>query len=187
RTLGDVTGNGRADIIGFGQAGVWEAQANADGSFAPPVLELANFGAGAGGWTSQDTYPRMMGDVTGDGRADIVGFGRDGVWVSLANADGSFAQPVLELGHFGSDAGGWTSQDQYPRLVADVTGDGKADIVGFGQDGVWVSQATGNGSFAAPTFDFGSFGTGAAAGGWTSDNLYPRLLADVNGKGAADI
>ena len=71
--------------------------------------------------------------------------------------------------------------------MADVTGDGKADIVGFGQDGVWVSQATGNGTFAAPTFDFGSFGTSAAAGGWTSDNLYPRLLADVNGKGAADI
>ena len=60
-----MTGDGRDDIIGFGQAGVWEAQANADGSFAQPILELGAFGAGAGGWTSQDTYPRMMGDVTG--------------------------------------------------------------------------------------------------------------------------
>src|SRR5207302_3112948 len=123
RTLGDVTGNGRADIIGFGQAGVWEAQANADGSFAPPVLELGNFGAGAGGWTSQDTYPRMMGDVTGNGRDDIVGFGRDGVWVSLSNGDGSFAQPQLALRSFAVGAGGWTSQGQYPRLSAARTDD----------------------------------------------------------------
>src|SRR3954468_20692631 len=42
-----------------------------------PVLALNNFGAGAaaGGWFSQDQNPRLLGDVNGDGRADIVGFG----------------------------------------------------------------------------------------------------------------
>jgi hypothetical protein len=29
-------------------------------------------------------HPRMMADTNGDGRADIVGFGSSGVWVSLS-------------------------------------------------------------------------------------------------------
>ena len=38
-------------------------------------------------------------------------------------------------------AGGWTSQHQYPRLVADVNDDNIADILGFGGAGVYLSQA----------------------------------------------
>jgi hypothetical protein len=33
---------------------------------------------------SQDTYPRAVADVNGDHRADIVGFGNTGVYVSLS-------------------------------------------------------------------------------------------------------
>jgi hypothetical protein len=32
---------------------------------------------------------------------------------------------------------GWTSQDLYPRTLADVNGDGKSDVVGFGNRGVY--------------------------------------------------
>lgn len=42
--------------------------------------------------------------------------------------------------HFGYYAGGWRT-DKHPRLLADTTGDGKADIVGFDNDGVWVARA----------------------------------------------
>ncbi len=38
---------------------------------------------------------------------------------------------------------GWRIEN-HPRFAADVTGDGAADLVGFGDDGVWVS-VTGNG------------------------------------------
>ena len=85
----------------------------------------------------------------------------------------------------GQAAGGWSSDDLYPRELADVNGDGMADIVGFGHAGVFVSLATGNGHFAAPTFELAAFGP--AAGGWSSHDLYPRELADVNGDGMADI
>ena len=46
-------------------------------TFLPPILASSLFGAGevAGGWSSQDQNPRLLGDVNGDGRADIVGFG----------------------------------------------------------------------------------------------------------------
>ena len=54
--------------------------------FAQPTAELAQFGAGfgAGGWTSNDLYPRELADVNGDGLADIAAFGFGGVSVSLA-------------------------------------------------------------------------------------------------------
>ena len=38
-------------------------------------LKLGNFGYTAGGWRL-DKHPRLSGDVNGDGKADIVGFGK---------------------------------------------------------------------------------------------------------------
>ena len=185
RELADVDGDGRADIVGFGNGGVSVSLATAGGHFAAPTFELNAFGVNAGGWSSNNTYPRELADVDGDGRADIVGFGNAGVSVSLATAGGHFAAPTFELNAFGVNAGGWSSDNTYPRELADVDGDGRADIVGFGNAGVWVSLATAGGHFAAPTFELNAFGVNA--GGWSSDNTYPRELADLNGDGRADI
>ena len=38
-------------------------------------------------------------------------------------------------------ATGWTSQDMFPRMVADVTGDGRADIVAFGSTATYTSAS----------------------------------------------
>jgi hypothetical protein len=100
---------------------------------------VPNFGYDAGGWRVEH-HPRLLADVTGDGRADIVGFGNDGVYVSRAQAGGTFETPQLVVHNFGYDAGGWRVE-QHPRFLADVTGDGRADIVGFGNDGVWTSRS----------------------------------------------
>ena len=55
----------------------------------------------------------------------------------------TFADPVLVLANYGAgaDAGGWTSADRYPRELADVNGDGRADIVAFGEFGTSVALA----------------------------------------------
>jgi hypothetical protein len=153
------------------------------------VLALANFGSAAGGWTSQDQYPRALGDVNGDDLADIVGFGQNGTWVSLATGGGTFAQPILALTNFGSSvaAGGWASQDQYPRALGDVNGDGRADIVGFGQNGVYTALGNSDGTFDSATFTFDNFGYAAAAGGWTSNSIFPRFVADVTGDQQSDV
>ena len=131
----------------------------------------------------------MLADVNGDGMADIVGFGADGAQVSLATGGGHFASPVLGIQNYAFNAagGGWRSQDQYPRLLADVNGDHMADIVGFGADGAQVSLATGNGHFASPVLGIPDFSFHSGAGGWVSQDLYPRALGDVSGDGAADI
>ena len=181
RHLADVNGDGMADIVAFGSPGVIVSLATGGGSFAAPVVKLAQFHPN-NGWASDDAYPRRLADVNGDGMADIVGFGGPGVIVSLATGGGSFAAPVVKLAQFHGD-NGWTSDNAYPRHLADVNGDNMADIVGFGGAGVIVSLATGGGSFATPAMKLAAF-TGS---GWSSDNTYPRELADVNGDGMADI
>jgi uncharacterized protein (DUF2147 family) len=186
----DVDGDAKADIVGFGGSGVF-VSLNTGSGFGAAVLALNAFGASdaAGGWSSNDTYHRTMADVDGDGKADIIGFGAAGTFVSLRASGGYFADPIVGVNAFGASAsgGGWSSDNLYHREVADVNGDGKADIVGFGSSGVYVALATSNGNFADPFFSLNSFGSSAAGGGWNNDGIYHREMADVNGDGKADI
>ena len=39
----------------------------------------------SGGWSSNDTWPRELADVNGDGAADITGFGQNGVYDALSH------------------------------------------------------------------------------------------------------
>jgi type VI protein secretion system component Hcp len=185
RELADVNGDQMADIVGFASSGVVVSLATGNGHFAAPTFELAAFTPGTGGWISDDLYKRELADVNGDGMEDIVGFASAGVFVSRATGSGHFAAPTFELAAFTPGTGGWISDDLYKRELADVNGDGMEDIVGFASAGVYVSRATGNGHFAAPTFELAAFTPGT--GGWISDDLYRRELADVNGDERADI
>lgn len=38
-------------------------------------------------------FPQFTVDLTGDGKTDILGFGTDGVWVSLNDGKGNFSTP----------------------------------------------------------------------------------------------
>jgi hypothetical protein len=148
-------------------------------------LKTSAFGE-EGGWNSDDKFPRELADVNGDHMADIVGFGSRGVYVALASGGGAFGTPLLKTSAFGEE-GGWISQDRFPRHLADVNGDGKIDIVGFGDAGVAVAFGNGDASFQPAVADLRGFGAGSSAGGWSSNDAFPRVLADVNGDGASDI
>jgi hypothetical protein len=66
-------------------------------------LVVSNFGFSAGGWRVE-RHPRFLADLTGDGRADIVGFGDGGVWVSLNNGNGGFTQTVVRRNIWGLES-----------------------------------------------------------------------------------
>jgi|GEM_PF-5335285 len=181
RLLADVNGDGRADIVGFGNSQVHAALSNGDGTFAAPVLSTIGLTIGNGGWLSS-TQPRYLADVNGDGRADIVGFGETLVHAALSNRDGTFAAPVLSAVGMTVHNGDW-QVNAHPRDVTDVDGDGKADVVGFGQTHVHVARSNGDGTFSAPVLSRLGINQGD---GWRVQD-HPRFTADLNGDGRADL
>lgn len=183
RFLADLTGDGILDIVGFGENNVFMSLGKGDGTFAPLKVIVPNDLTYSGGGWRIEKHPRTLADVTGDGRADIIGFGDAGVYVALNNGDGTFQAPKLAIKDFGAVAGGW-SVDKHPRFAVDINGDGRADIVGFGDAGVYVAISNGDGTFQPPRLVIKDFGY--VAGGWRVDK-HPRFVVDVTGDGAADI
>lgn len=182
RELADVNGDGRADIVGFGIAGTLVSVAKGDGSFDNPGTGIENFGANQG-WSTQDGFARTVGDVNGDGNADLVGFGYAGTLVSLGNGDGTFRGASLAVANFGVEQG-WSSDNLFHRIVADVNGDGADDILGFGYAGTLVALSNGDGTFGQAQLALTNFGKNQ---GWASQDAFARDAADVNGDSYADI
>ena len=181
RYLADSNANGRVDIIGFGNRGVYISPNRGNGTFRSPRRVIDNFGYNAGDWRV-DRHPRYAKDLTGDGSADIIGFGNAGVYVSINDGNGTFRNPRRVIDNFGYNAGGWRV-DKHPRYVMDLTGDGSADIIGFGHSGVYVALNNGNGTFQPVQKVSDSFGVNR---GWRTDR-HPRYVADLTGDGSADI
>jgi hypothetical protein len=178
RLLADVNNDGRKDIVGFGDHGVWLSLATSTGHFTAMALAVAEFGNNQG-WTVTN-HIRTTADVNGDGRQDIVGFGDHGVWIALSTGNG-FGAPQLVLANFGYIAGSWKLERHY-RVLADINKDGKQDIVGFGDEGVWIARSTGSG-FEAAQLVIANFGYNQS---WRVSR-HPRFVADLNGDGYQDI
>ena len=183
RLLGDVNGDGRADIVGFGGSKVFVSLSTGTGFTAPKAWLSGTLFTATGGWRT-DRHPRFLADVNGDGKADIVGFGDNGVYVALASS-GSFRTPGLVIrGWFGYKSG-WRV-GLHPRMVVDVNGDRRADIVGFGPinrtQAVWMAQSYGL-RFGTPrVVEKTNF---TPKQGWGPS--FPRLLGNVIGDSKPDI
>jgi len=82
-----------------------------------------------------------VGDVTGDGKKDIVYGDKKGVHYLESLGDGKFGEPVT-VGIAGNLGFG-----QVPISVGDVTGDGLEDIVIGNKSGISVLENQGEGKF----------------------------------------
>ncbi len=206
RMVVDINGDGLADIVGFASTGIHVVLSTGDG-FAPPVLWLSGYGTSAG-WANQNTHPRMLADVNGDGLLDVVGFANASVAVAL-NTRTSF-QPSPAYSNITSTFtrnSGWTDNNKYPRMMADMNGDGRDDIVGFGKEGVMVALANTE-SFSTPSRWINDYypyadsymqdiemqpGNGfpipmrVTVENWFTQGVHPRYLHDMDGDGLPDI
>lgn len=178
RTVGDVNGDGKADLIGFNETGTYVCLSSGKG-FQPLKKWIDNYGLRQG-WTTNN-HVRTVGDVNGDGKDDVVGFTAAGVYVSLSTGN-SFTAPTWWIKNFGSHQG-WTVRN-HPRMLGDVNGDGKLDVVGFTGGGLMVSLSNGS-SFGTPKLHNVLFGNGQNHGTWTYNHV--RTVADINKDGKADI
>jgi FG-GAP-like repeat len=182
RLVLDLNHDGYPDILGFGEDGVWVAFGKGDGTFGPvqPAMANQNFGVQQGWSVAKDV--RLLADLNNDGYPDIVGFGLQGVWTAMNNGNGTFADARLGLpNYFGSEQG-WTPA-KHMRLTAVLNNIGLADIIAFGDQGVWTALGNGDGTFQTPKLVMENFGV---AQGWDPAK-HIRLMADLNNDGRDDI
>lgn len=173
--LGDMTGDGHADIVArdpnSDNGDLW-IYPN-DGAAAGTDPFTSRFAAGTG-WDLATAL--MLGDVNGDGHPDVVV--RDGsgaLWI-YPNDGATTVNPYVSRYAAGT---GWNGANV--MLLGDVTGDGHPDIVTRDDAGNALvyphsGVTTGDPWTIAPT---------SAGSGWNFANAF--LLGDINGDGKADL
>jgi len=163
--LADVTGDGRADVCVAAPEGIACAASNVVG-------ELGPFGT----WSLDDHAASMrFADIDGDGRADACM--RTSAGISCARSVGRRFDAAHAWLADMTDARGWRDT-KYAATVqlADVDGDGRADVCGRGPNGVQCALSTGKG--------FGKLDRWSIAPELAEGALH---FGDLNGDGRDDV
>ena len=180
----DLNNDGRADICGRGRAGIYCAISTGT-SFGNPTLWETAF-SDANDWNAGPEFYSTIHfpDLNNDGRADVCGRGRAGVFCELSN--GSSFDPVTRWTSAFSDLDNWNVGPQYYSTIEfpDVNHDGRADICGRGRAGVFCALSTGT-SFGAATQWESSFND---VNQFDLPEFYTTMhFPDLNNDGRADI
>ena len=170
--VADFNGDGNPDlaVVNFSDETVTIFLGNRDGTFAQVSVQSA---------TGVEPLSITAGDFNGDGILDLAvtnqndGYPNPGtVTILLGKGDGTFKNaPTLTSGSI-----------PYNVVVADVNGDGKADLVtgNAGSNSASVFLGNGDGTFAAPLSPpVGTNPVGIGVGDFNGDGL-PDLAAANN-------
>ena len=181
----DVEGDGRSALMfrGAGGIGFWDYDA-AGGDWAPAygsAIPGTADDAQNGTWLRPSTYATLqVADMTADGGQEVVARMSDGVHVWSWTGSAWTQFDVLLL----TDAVGW-DQDRLWRTLrtGDFDGDGKAELMARGTDGVSIYKLNAAGHWS------GSQGPALSdALGWNQPAAYATLRpADLDGDGRAEI
>ncbi len=174
----DVTGDGKDDFCARFTDGFKCFPSTGEG-FANPIS--INDMKDSGRWNNPQYYSTIrVGDINGDGKYDICGRGSSGVRCWISNGSSFTAINANEW----NDAKGWDSAKYYLTIrLADINGDGKADICARDKDGIICQLSNGT-----------SFGPAIRGPNWSNANGWNDLaysssihLEDINNDGKADI
>ncbi|UJR84004.1 Hypothetical protein I5071_60750 [Sandaracinus amylolyticus] len=145
--LADVDGDGRDDLCGRGASDLRCHLSTGEG-FAASATIVAPL-ADESGWSDHDNYATLrVADVTGDGADDLCARANAGIRCYAREGDAfrTIDGPAL------ADAQGWDDPRRYSTIrLADVTGDGLADVCARGADEYACWPSTGDGFGAAIT------------------------------------
>ena len=167
---GDITGDGKADVV-------WHNLTS--GELYYWVMDGTAIAGGQGlAYLPQGAAALALADFNGDGRSDIVSTTAFDVRVSLAQANGAFAAPAVVASR---PAAGWrfvdsVEKDRVPPK-ADINGDGRSDIG-------WI--APGNGGLLSWLMQ-GPTVLSQQSGMATAADAAPLAMADFDGDGRADL
>jgi hypothetical protein len=139
----DVNGDRRADVCGRGNPGIFCALSTGS-AFGPVTLWTNNY-ADAGSWNAGPQYYATIRfpDLNADGRADVCGRGNTGIHCALSS--GSAFGAVTQWTNNYADAGAWNAGPQYygTLRLPDLNGDGRSDVCGRGNGGIFCSLSSG--------------------------------------------
>ena len=161
---GDLTGNGKADLVGrVQQTGQWWAALSTGSSFTNSLWTT---------WYAGVTWVDVqLGDFNGDGKQDLVGRVQESGqwWVGLSTGI-SFQNSLWDT---------WSTGVTWVDVkVGDLNGDGKADLIG---------RALESGQWWAAVSTGASFANGLWAQWSPSVTWVDVQLGDFNGDGKLDV
>ncbi len=135
---GDLNGDGKGDLIARTSSALYFYAGNGNGLSVQGRVQV-----GGSGW-SQYNQIVGAGDLTGDGKADIVA--RSSAGLFLYPGTGKASAPFGARKQIGSSD--WS---QYNKLIApgDLNGDGIADLLARNSTGLYFYAGTGTGGFKA--------------------------------------
>jgi hypothetical protein len=184
-TAGDVTGDGKPEIVSFNcndnTIAVYVNQG--DGTFAAGVYYNNNSDQ------NQGISDGAIADLNGDGKNDIVAINEyaGDVSVFLGNGDGTFS---VKPSSYAVGGYAWNTP-----LIADFNGDGLMDVVE--SDDLYslvYLQGYGDGTFrASPTyplpnsFDQGAYSYSVASGDFNGDGIADVVVGEVRNNGSTGV
>jgi hypothetical protein len=177
--VGDVTGDGRSDVCGRGDAGLRCWPSNGDGFGEPiegPALSDEN------SWAHPRYYTTIrLIDFDGDGSDDVCARAADGMLCWRAEGT-TFGAAIA--GPPWSNANGFDHARYYGTLrTGDIDGDGRGDLCIRASQGIecWLSDGAG----FAKRIDGPAW---SDASGWSSMHYWSTIrLVDIDGDKRSDI